>query len=1108
MYINKEQIQKHVKTHSERSNEDRKAVTTLKLFLSTKDGKINENFSDDDKWPNTDGTFEFVPNPTVSRSPEQNFFVQIKGTSINSFTKEGKFKYSLKSLGFPAFIANKSTSDPGILFIVLNPLDKGKERVFWKYMSWEFVSSINYSNDSVTIDFGPENEIKYSDESIEEFCQKLVEITDNHSFITKLDEFSYSKKNILDMINFCNEEITRSIENGCILNDSRDNLSKKLLTKLDDFCSAVLLLNSLSDKKEEANISVAWETALLDIKTKYLANFYRGIKYRGKLIPEEGQSERLMLKYYDFLWQIKEFLKKEHNIEVLSNLNKFPLEIDELDNEYNKLVAKAVDSVKKSNKKPQSARYFIQKKTTFYVNNKRYYEITLQLASIYASKFNRLTVYSTENISTNYSIEIAYEESEISLWNVPVKIKLVTNWKVSISPRCLNKLAKILKISTKITSKHGEYEQLMNFLTTSGINFLQFIDISDSKFKESIDHIYKDTNTSEFKIVLEKLKKYFSKNCMTDGRNVIRYAIINLREDILENIYGDDKYGQTHLNYNQVKIARQCYPFEKNPYISNLIKKKTSESNFFNIINTAGDSNLNLYQPYFKIKNLIKKTGEIYFDISSIAPKEKIEQFNLGLDNWESREGYKINIDENQVCIDSYEKTTISILKKLIELSNNFDITRVENNKKYLKECVEEIDDMKKQAIKNVFVKSNLLLIYGAAGTGKTTLINHISRLTKNENKLFLTKTHTSLQNLQRRLKNIENANFSTIDKCTRKGVNLDYDVIIIDECTTIDNRTMEKFLSQINQDTLLVLAGDIYQIESIDFGNWFFYAKEIIKSEYSNVELLSTWRTNNKKLISLWNEVRDCKPLITEKLVIDGPYSKDINENILTKEDPDEVILCLNYDGKFGLNNMNSYFQNANKNKAITWGEWSYKIDDPILFCDTKRFTVLYNNLKGLIIDIEKLKNYIRFTIDVDIVLSEEECECDEIEFIKYTDKGTRIRFSVYEYNNETDEDAEEKRKKSVVPFHLAYAVSIHKAQGLEYNSVKVIIPRNNSEEITHGIFYTAITRARKSLKIFWSSETMNDIVKNFSLNIKKRNSLKIIKSELEKQPECEMCF
>lgn len=1106
MHIDKEQIQKHVKTHSERSNEDRNAVTTLKSFLSTKDGKINESFSDDDKWPNTDGTFEYVSQPSISRSPEQNFFVQIKGTSINNFTKDGKFKYSLKSLGFPAFIANKTTLDPGILFVVLNPLEKGKERVFWKYMSLDFVYSIDYTKSSVTIEFDNKNEIKYSDESIDDFCQKLIEIIENHSFITKLDEYRYSKTNVLEMIKHCNEDFTRCIENGCILNNSRDNISRMLLTKLNDFCGAVLLLNSLKDGNKESTIPLAWEKALLDIKTKYLANFYKGIKYRGLLILEEGQSERLMLKYYDFLWQIKESLKKEYNLEVLSNLNKFPLDIDKLDDEYNKLVAKAINLVKKSGKKPRSARYFVQKKTTFYVNNKRYYEITLQLASIYASKFNRITVYSTENISTNYSIEIAYDESEISLWNVPVKIKIVTNWKVSISPRSLNKLAKILKIPTKITSKHGEYEHLMNFLTDSGINLLQLIDISDSKFVELLNKIYKDTNTNEYKKVLEKLKKYFSKNCMTEGRNVIRYAIIHLKEDTLKNIYGDGNYNQRHLNYAQVKIDKQCYPFEKNPYISNLIKKKTSEANLINIVDVAGDKNLDLYQPYFKIRNLIKNTGEIYFDKSTIAPVEKIERFNFHLDNWENREGYKININDNLVCIDSYEKATINILRQLIELSNVSNIVHIEKNKKYLRECTEEIDDMKKQAIKNAFVKSNLMLIYGAAGTGKTTLINHISQLMANEKKLFLTKTHTSLQNLQRRFKNIKNAEFITIDKCTKKRANLDYDIIFIDECTTIDNRTMGNFLSQINQDTFLVLAGDIYQIESIDFGNWFFYAKEIIKSRYVNIELLNTWRTNDKKLINLWNEVRDLKPLVTEKLVIDGPYSRDINENILIKEDADEVILCLNYDGKFGLNNMNAYFQNANPNKAITWGEWSYKINDPILFCDTKRFSVLYNNLKGVIVDIEKLENYIRFTINVDIVLSKEECEYDEIEFIKHTEKGTQIRFFVYEYNNETDEDIEEKQKKSVVPFHLAYAVSIHKAQGLEYNSVKIIIPRNNSEEITHGIFYTAITRAKKCLKIFWSSETMNDIIKNFSLNTKQGHSLELIKIELERQPKNEI--
>ena len=1100
MYLDKkEQIKKHLKTHTERSNEDIAAVSVLKTFLSTKDGKINPNFSENDKWPNTDGTFEFVHNPSLSRVPQKNFFVQIKGTTINNFTDNGIFKYSLKSLAFPAFIANNATADPGILFVVLNPLYRIKKRVFWKYMSLEFVYSIDYTKDSITIDFGPENEILYSDESIEDFCNKLNEIIENHSFISKLEDIVYSKKEIIDIIKSCDEEITHSIETGLILDHTRDDISKSLLKNLDDLCAAVLLLNNANRKENENTIAIAWEKALLDIKTKYLAIFYKGIKYRGKRPLEEGQSERLMLKYYDFLWQIKESLKYDYNIEILSNLNKFPLEIDKLDNEYNQIVASVIDSRKKYNKKPKSARYFIQKKTTFYVNNKRYYEITLQLASMYASKFNRITVYSTKNISTNYPIEIAYEEAEINLWNVPVKIKLVTNWKVSIPPRCLNRLAKILKISIKISSKHGEYQQLMEFLTKSGINLLHFIDLQDSKFDEIVDNIYKDTNTSDFKKVLEKLKVYFSKNSTAEGRNVIRYAIINLREDILENISGNDKYNPKYLSYNLVNIDSRCYPFEKNPYISNLIKTKTIESNFFNIIEAAGDKNLSLYEPYFKIKNLIKKTGEIYFDTSLIGSKDEIKQFNLNLDTWENREGYKINIEENQVCIDSYEQSTISILKKLLELSNNSNNERVQNNKKYLKELGEDIDNLKKQVIENVFINSNLLLVYGAAGTGKTTLIKHISQLAENENKLFLTKTHTSLQNLQRRIKPIKNADFFTIDKYIRKISNSDYDVIFVDECTTIDNRTMKKFLSQIKQNTLLVLAGDIYQIESIDFGNWFFYAKDIIKNKYANVELLNTWRTNDINLRALWAEVRACKPLITEKLVINGPFSQDISESVLVKDDTDTVVLCLNYDGKFGLNNMNTYFQNANKNDAITWGEWNYKIDDPILFCDTKRFSILYNNLKGTIVNIEKHEDHISFTINVEVVLLKEECEDDDIEFIKYTDKGTLIKFSVYEYNNETDEDIEEKRKKSIVPFHLAYAVSIHKAQGLEYNSVKVIIPSNNAEKITHGVFYTAITRAKKSLKIFWSAETMNSIIKNFTNDSKKRNSLNIIKSKLE---------
>lgn len=106
---------------------------------------------------------------------------------------------------------------------------------------------------------------------------------------------------------------------------------------------------------------------------------------------------------------------------------------------------------------------------------------------------------------------------------------------------------------------------------------------------------------------------------------------------------------------------------------------------------------------------------------------------------------------------------------------------------------------------------------------------------------------------------------------------------------------------------------------------------------------------------------------------------------------------------------------------------------------------------------------------------------------------------FQWYKYDEGSAEgDEEYLQMRSVVPFQLAYAVSIHKAQGLEYDSVKVIIPSNNAEKITHGIFYTAITRAKKKLKIYWSSETMHEVIESFYKDERKGKSLEIIKAKL----------
>lgn len=85
--------------------------------------------------------------------------------------------------------------------------------------------------------------------------------------------------------------------------------------------------------------------------------------------------------------------------------------------------------------------------------------------------------------------------------------------------------------------------------------------------------------------------------------------------------------------------------------------------------------------------------------------------------------------------------------------------------------------------------------------------------------------------------------------------------------------------------------------------------------------------------------------------------------------------------------------------------------------------------------------------------------------------------------YRN-TDGDDED-NDSTIVPFQVEYAVSIHKAQGLEYESVKIVITNETEERITHNIFYTAITRSKNKLKIYWSPETEQTVLRR--LEIKK---------------------
>jgi ATP-dependent exoDNAse (exonuclease V) alpha subunit len=389
---------------------------------------------------------------------------------------------------------------------------------------------------------------------------------------------------------------------------------------------------------------------------------------------------------------------------------------------------------------------------------------------------------------------------------------------------------------------------------------------------------------------------------------------------------------------------------------------------------------------------------------------------------------------------------------------------------RWLYETPLKIDDsVKESALKRLFSKSKVALIYGAAGTGKSTMVNYIANHFGENQKVFLAHTNPAVDNLKRRVA-AQNSQFRTINSHIRgAGAVTEYDVLFIDECSTVSNADLLAVLTN-TAFKLLVLVGDVYQIESIQFGNWFGIIRSFIP-DTSVFELTTPFRTSNKALLDLWSKVRNLKDDITEAISRNG-YSTVLDESLFEAQRPDEIILCLNYDGLYGINNVNRFLQSNNLGKAVDWGVATYKVGDPILFNESDRFRpVIYNNLKGKIVDIVRFPNRIQF--DVQLARSITELDIDGLE-LRWMGDST-VQFEVYQRGNNDDDDDS---LNTAVPFQVAYAVSIHKAQGLEYDSVKVVITDANEADISHSIFYTAITRAREHLQIYWTPETQQSIL------------------------------
>lgn len=856
----------------------------------------------------------------------------------------------------------------------------------------------------------------------------------------------------------------------------RGLLSQNIISQLRNFVEHISLkVYSNGDNLEITypNIENAIAFIRSDGKLKFLNRFHKLLQITASHYTlDEESSERLMLKYYEYLIRIKYFLKTTYSLDVLENLESFPIQTDSNLKEYYEKIAETIKHPSAyMRRSTYNDRYYIQKVKPFFVGFEIYYEITFTPAYDYVSKFDRIIAFTRQDISPNYSVKLSVSNDFIQILGKAMPIQIIDRWEVSIRPCELNNFAKLLGFSTKISGSYGEYSELMKYLTSAGINLVEFIDFTDRYFNHIKTIITEKTNTSYFLHILETCRKITKQQ--SPGSNVIRYLLYHLNNKILKKQYNRN---QCEL-LSELNLHYGCVPFDKMPFDSSLINHNPKLSDLFDCIDSTDRDN-ELFARF--IKNNTEQNGLLYTPKESITTFENID--NL-IDTWNNSLYWKhphrrLEIYKENIYIKGYEEDTYNIIKQLKEQSTEGIRNYTNSVDSWLRTFTYNIDcEEKIKALKQLFENSKVALIYGAAGTGKSTMINHISNFFNDDSKLYLANTNPAVDNLKRKVK-AANCTFQTITRFLYNPSSV-FDILIIDECSTVSNSDMLKVLQKATY-KLLVLVGDIFQIESILFGNWFSLAKSFIASA-SVFELTNPYRSNNENLLNLWNKVRNLNDDILEHITKNN-YSVTLDESIFEHAEEDEIVLCLNYDGLYGINNINKFLQSSNANLPIEWGTQIYKVNDPIIFNEIDRFSpLIYNNLKGKILKIEASEMQIQFDIEIYKVINELDAMDYDFELLDNADSGNSvIRFNVNKYPSTDDDDDES--LDAIVPFQIAYAVSIHKAQGLEYKSVKIVITNEVEEMITHNIFYTAITRAREKLKIYWTPETENKILKSLN--------------------------
>ena len=456
-------------------------------------------------------------------------------------------------------------------------------------------------------------------------------------------------------------------------------------------------------------------------------------------------------------------------------------------------------------------------------------------------------------------------------------------------------------------------------------------------------------------------------------------------------------------------------------------------------------------------------------------------------------EDLKIIIKEDRFYLrEMYESETL-IVKRFRLLNSNKEIID-----KRLDSMILELEDFfdikynscQLDAIKKSYMK-DFLIITGGPGTGKTTIMKGIVELYRLMEKLSYEKLNDKIallaptgraakrmseatgmpaSTIHRFLKWSRDTNKFQVNEYNRSKV----EFVIIDEASMIDTYLMASLLKGISSNCKVILVGDDHQLPSVGPGQ---VLHDLIESHALQVvELTELYRQGiDSNIISLAYDIRNqsvnkdifnVEDDLTFIECRDNEVIPNICEICNTYKDLNYKkfqILAPMYKGLNGIDAINKNVQDIFNSKSRTKkekviGEFNFREDDKVIQLTNMPDDNVYNGDIGI---IDRIQSSPKSEIHIDF----------DGNLVKYT-------------------------PANFINFKSAYSISIHKAQGSEFDVVVIPIVNAYNKMLYQKLIYTGVTRAKKKLYIVGdfsaliraSHNTSDDIrrttIKNYLIN------------------------